>query len=264
MRSVDKLDTTMLLDNYSHWLRSQYRIKNLDTSDEVTTPFVNTIGDNIRIYVIPLNKSHIEISDDGITLQDLSLQGIDMSSSTRKNLLDMIKIDFKIDQKEDTLFVHGDVRDFPLLKQNFLSAIIRINDITNTKRPNIESLFFEEVYNYFDENDFGGLRNHPFNGNSGVPHFVNYVIPAKSSKPTRMIDLQNKLSFNQMMYSAYKFEDIQKNTLLSSGNPTKKITYSIIYNDEEDNPSTNSLKIAQQAHIDLFAWKNKEKILSLR
>lgn len=264
MTSVDKLDITKLLDNYSHWLRSQYRIKSLDTSDEVTTPFVNTIGDNIRIYVSPLDRSHIEISDDGITLQDLDLQGIDMSSSTRKSLLNMIRKEFKIDQEGDILFVHGSVRDFPLLKQNFLSAIIRINDIANTKRPNVESLFFEEVYSYFDENDFGGLRNHPFSGSSGVSYFANYVIPAKSLKPTRMIDLQNKLSFNQMMYSAYKFEDIQQNSLLSFEKSSKKITYSIIYNDEEGTPSANSLKIAQQAHINLIAWKNKEKLLSLR
>lgn len=43
------MDTDKLLDDYTQWLRGQYRIKRIGTSDEITTPFTNMNGDNLRI-----------------------------------------------------------------------------------------------------------------------------------------------------------------------------------------------------------------------
>lgn len=253
-------ETEKLLDHYSKWLRSQYHVKKLGDTDEVTTPFLNTIVDNIRIYVKSLNGNQIELSDDGITLQDLELSGINMSASTRRELLSKLKKEFHVHQRADTLLVQGSIQNFPRLKQNFLLAIIRIDDLANTKHPNVENLFSEEVYDFLDSHDFGGLREHPFNGNSGVTYSTSYVIPARKSKPFRLIDLQSNLSFNQMMCNAYKFEDIQKNAFFSS----KKLSYTIIFNDQEKHPSKNSLKIANQSDIKLIAWKDKQQLLSLR
>ncbi|GAX00074.1 hypothetical protein IWT30_02054 [Secundilactobacillus mixtipabuli] len=46
---VNSLDTDNLLDDYTQWLRDQYRIKRIGTSDEITTPSTNMNGDNLRI-----------------------------------------------------------------------------------------------------------------------------------------------------------------------------------------------------------------------
>lgn len=260
MKGDETMKTSELLDEYTNWLRKQYTVKDVDVADEITTPFLNTIGDNLRIYVKPLDRNQIELSDDGITLEDLYLLGIDMNASVRKDLLDRIKNEYLIKQRNDTLYVKGSIKNFPLLKQNFISAIIKINDIANTRRPNVESLFFDEVYKYFDENDFGGLQKHPFEGKSGVSYNLDYVIPKKNNRPTRMIDLQNRISFNQVMTSAYKFQDIRENRTVS----TNGLSYTMIFNNDASDVSSNSIKIAQDADIRLIPWSNKMEILALR
>ncbi|RRG09839.1 MAG: DUF1828 domain-containing protein [Lactobacillus sp.] len=257
-----ELPTNKLLDAYTVWLREQYTIKSLDIADEITTPFVNSIGDNMRIYVQPLSKNKIKISDDGITLEDLELTGVEISNY-RKKIIDSVKSQFSIDQFDDVLSVSGSINDFPEMKQRLTNAILMINDLVYTKKKNIESLFFEEVYNYLEENDFGGLPKYTFEGQSGVPYTTNYVIPAKYNRPMRIIDFQNKISKDEMMVSAYKINDILKNTE-STSKTYRNLSYSIIYNDNEAKLNANSKKIADNSDIQLFNWSDKQSLLAIR
>lgn len=73
------MDINKQLDEYVKWLRSQYVVKKLDAVDEITTPFVNNIGDRIRIYSKELSHNRIQLTDDGVTLEDLELMGIDIT-----------------------------------------------------------------------------------------------------------------------------------------------------------------------------------------
>ncbi len=127
--NIDKL-----LDNYTSWLRSQYRVKSLTRADEVTTPFVNMIGDHLIIYIRPIGNGQVEISDDGATLSDLELLGIDMSASLRQKIIKPIKSAFGIQQKDDVFFARGSVKNFPVLQQNFISDILQINGMASTRK----------------------------------------------------------------------------------------------------------------------------------
>lgn len=255
------MDTNKMLDDYATWLRSQYKIKTIDESDEITTPFENMIGDNMRIYVTPLSSNRIRISDDGTIFEDLFLFGIDVTSYARKRIIDKIKKRYGIDQIDDTLSVSGKISNFPAMKQNLISAMIQINDLSNTKKSNVESLFYEEIYSYFQENDFGGLSGWQAEGKSGVSYAIDYTIPEKKDRPQRMIDFQQKISINEVLSNAYKFTDI----LSSSTSKLKSIpTYSIIFNSNDGNVSKKAQKIADEARIDLIPWNNKKLILELR
>ena len=254
------MDTDKLLDDYTKWLRSQYSIKRIDTSDEITTPFTNMIGDNMRVYVTPISNNRIRLSDDGTTLEDLLLFGIDINSTARKQIIDRIQHHFSIDLLDDVLSTTGSVSDFPIMKQNLISAMIQINDLSNTKKENVENMFFENVYDFLDKEDFGGLPNHSFEGRSGVAYKINYTIPAHNKKPLRMIDFQRKINFNDTVINAYKFRDIMSRADKGS----KQTTYSIIYDGSTRNVSSKTEKIAVDANITLIPWENKNDILLLK
>ncbi|KWT52219.1 DUF1828 domain-containing protein [Levilactobacillus brevis] len=255
------MNTSKMLDDYATWLRNQYKIKTIDESDEITTPFENMIGDNMRIYVTPLSSDRIRISDDGTIFEDLFLYGIDVTSYARKRIIDKIKKRYGIDQIDDTLSVSGKISNFPAMKQNLITAMIQINDLSNTKKSNVESLFYEEIYSYFQENDFGGLSGWPAEGKSGVSYAIDYTIPEKKNRPQRMIDFQQKISMNEVLSNAYKFTDI----LGSSTSMLKSIpTYSIIFNSDDGNVSEKAQKIADEARIGLIPWNNKKLLLELR
>ncbi|WP_282803661.1 DUF1828 domain-containing protein [Secundilactobacillus kimchicus] len=255
------MNTNKMLDDYATWLRSQYKIKTIDESDEITTPFENMIGDNMRIYVTPLSSNRIRISDDGTTFEDLFLFGIDVNSYARKRIIDKIKKRYSIDQIDDTLSVSGKISNFPAMKQNLISAMIQINDLSNTKKSNVESLFYAEIYSYFQENDFGGLSGWSAEGKSGVSYTIDYTIPEKENRPQRMIDFQQKISKNEVLSNAYKFTDILgSSTSMLKSTPT----YSIIFNSDDGNVSEDAQKIADEARIGLIPWNNKKLLRELR
>ncbi|WP_203637360.1 DUF1828 domain-containing protein [Levilactobacillus wangkuiensis] len=255
------MNTNKMLDDYTNWLRSQYIVKSIDESDEITTPFENMIGDSMRIYVTPLSGNRIRLSDDGTIFEDLFLFGIDVTSNTRKHIISDIRKHYGIDQLDDILSITGKTNNFPVMKQNLISAMIQINDLSNTKKTNVESLFNEQIYSYFKDNNFGGLPQYGIEGKSGAPYIIDYTIPEKGSRPQRMIDFQQKISKNEVMINAYKFNDILTSSTLNLKN---KPTYSIIFNSDAGNASEVAQKIADDAKISLLPWTKKNSILQLR
>lgn len=127
------VDTDKLLDNYTKWLRDQYTIKRIGPSDEITTPFTNMSGDNLRVYVTPISDNRIRLSDDGTTLEDLLLFGVDINSTVYRKIIDRITRRSSIDLLEDVLSTTGSVSNFPIMKQNLISAMIQINGLSMTK-----------------------------------------------------------------------------------------------------------------------------------
>lgn len=127
------MDTDKLLDNYTNWLRNQYKIKRIDTSDEITTPFTNMSGDNLRVYVTPISDNRICLSDDGATLEDLLLFGVDINSTVHRKIINRITRHFSINLVDDVLSTAGSVSDFPIMKQNLILAMIQINGLSMTK-----------------------------------------------------------------------------------------------------------------------------------
>lgn len=253
------MDINEQLDEYVAWLRAQYVIKKLDQVDEITTPFVNNIGDRIRIYSKSLSNGRIQLTDDGVTLEDLELMGIEITP-TRQSIINSIKSQFGIDQLEDVFSISGSTSDFPVMKQRFTEAITKINDLTITKKSNIENMFIEQVYKYLDVNDFGGLPHYSFEGKSGSNHFANYVIPKRNGKPMQILDFQNKISKNALMISAFKNSDIRS----SSEYKNDAIIYSVIFNDEEQKITSDALKIAKSSDIKTYTWSDKDELLSIR
>lgn len=128
------MDTNQLLNDYMSWLRDQYTIKKIDQADEVTTPFLNMIGDNMRLYVERLSDSKLRLSDDGTTLENLLLYGINLNSPMRKQIMKETTHRYNVDLFDNVLSVTGTSANFPLMKQNLLAAMVTINDLSIPKK----------------------------------------------------------------------------------------------------------------------------------
>lgn len=130
------METRELLNNYYDWLKKKYVIKRHATSDEIITPFLDNINDNISVYVDHLSDKQILLNDDGYTLNNLEMMGINLTD-TRKRLLENICKQFNIKIIENSvLAINGTEQDFPVMKYNLTSAILRINDLLFTKKAN--------------------------------------------------------------------------------------------------------------------------------
>lgn len=124
------MDTCKWIDNYLKWMKKKYSVTSFDDGDEIMTPFTNIIGDRIAIYVSPLDQGKIRLSDDGNTLNDLILLGIDVNSDARSRIINSIIQSFNITLSNSKLLrIDGKKEDFPVMKQSLIQTILRINDL---------------------------------------------------------------------------------------------------------------------------------------
>ena len=119
------------IKEYYNWLREETTI----TKDSrtgwtvISTPFIGLFNDNIEIYA-KMEGERLILSDDGLTLSNLELVGVSISSSPkRKEWLNMICLNYGIDIKDNELQVEGTIKDFNQKKLNLLSAIFAIYNI---------------------------------------------------------------------------------------------------------------------------------------
>lgn len=129
------MDTTQkLLTDYYRFLSSNYQIHRLADADEIVTPLTDFIGDNITIYLSRLGAQQIQLDDDGYTLDNLSLMGIALSD-TRKQIVKQIYNQYQVALSDDgVLYVKGSLSNFPLMKLNLTSAMLKIGDLYFSQR----------------------------------------------------------------------------------------------------------------------------------
>lgn len=92
------------MNEYFNWLKQNYIFKELDSSTEITTPFKNHLNDFIRIYADTLSNNEICLSDNGLTINELEMLGIDINTKTRTKLIQNIlnQFNLKLVDKEIT------------------------------------------------------------------------------------------------------------------------------------------------------------------
>lgn len=255
------MDTNKWIDDYLKWMKTKYSVTSFDDGDEIMTPFTNIIGDRIAIYVSPVNKNKIRLSDDGTTLNDLILLGIDIKSDVRSRIIKSITQSFNITISNDMILkIDGKKEDFPIMKQSLIQTILRIDDLVMTRKNNVKNLFLEDVMNYFDDNEFKGLPNYPVTGGSGNSYRIPYAIGKSKSRPLQLIQILNNADFQRISTEIVTYEDIKSN--LSYQN--NEINYSVIFNDTDHNIKDKAQNIADSRGLDIIPWSDKTSILELR
>lgn len=152
------METDQWLSNYFTRLHDQYKIVNLKAGDEITTPFTNSIGDNIRIYATLDHDNHVIMSDDGNTINDLDMMGIDVTNPTRQTLIQDTLAQYGITLSESgEMRVTGSIQNIAVMKQNLLQAILRVGDLIQTRKGIVSNIFNQEVTQFFFDQDIGAL-----------------------------------------------------------------------------------------------------------
>ena len=249
------MDGLKLVDDYVKWYRDNTIVSNFDQYSMITTPFVNHLNDRIRLYIESLSNGKIRISDDGETLNELELFGIDLTTKTRASMVSSILSQFGIQRKGNILFIESQIENFAKSKHKLVETIIRFYDISFTKKQNIVQLFAEEVQQYFYEHDFGGTANVKLTGASGIDYQVDYVIGETKKSPERLIQTVNQFTFDRFTTYNYIFNDVS--LARTQKKEPKKI---IIFNDDLAKPQTKALLGAESEHVLVLPWSNKKEI----
>ena len=183
------------IDDYLKWLKLNMTEEKLDNGIiEITTPFLDKNNDYTQIYVQKKDQNKLVISDYGYIISELIMLGIDMNLPKRKEIIQTIVNRFGVKLINDTITVECVLEDYPKAKHNLLQAMLAVDDIFYLSRPNVISLFSEEVEKFFKANDIYYMSNISFVGIAGYTHNYEYALQRNKTNPERLIKVVNNLS----------------------------------------------------------------------
>lgn len=182
-----------LAKEYTNWLYENMTQEEISPGMfELTTPFLDRNNDYTQIYVRYNDDGTISISDNGYIIDDLNMSGFEFSTPKRKELLNRLISSFGLTLENEVIYtIVDDIKDLAETKHRLLQAMLYINDMFVLSRPNVKSLFFEDVSTFFDINDIRYSANIDFIGKSTLVNKFDYVIPKSKVNPERVIKLMN-------------------------------------------------------------------------
>ncbi|WP_053037827.1 DUF1828 domain-containing protein [Staphylococcus haemolyticus] len=247
------------MNEYFNWLKQSYKYKELDSSTEITTPFLNHLNDYIRIYVDLLPNNEIRLSDDGLTINELEMFGVDITTKTRDRLIKNILNQFNLKLDNDEIITDVKNESFAQSKHNLLQGILKIYDLTMTTKANVSNLFYEDVFNFLYEKEIIGSAKVAVSGESGIKYSIDYILPGTKSKPEILINFANNLDFNKVTNDVYIYRDVKPNR--PSRNNLNSQMF-IIANDIDHPINDRARQAAEHENLSILNWSDKDQIIS--
>lgn len=238
-----------LIHSYTEWLKQKINYKEINGHFEVTTPFVNHINDQIQFYLKRDDRDRIFMTDDGDTLNNLEMAGVDVSTPARQKELQFILNGFGVILKGNELTTVATTATFPMRKHNFIQAILSVDDLFVVASPKVESFFLEDVTNFLQQNNIRFSPNIILQGKSSFQHKFDFLIPSSDKAPERIIKAVASPKKQNIIAQLFAFEDTKQ---------ARNNEGIIILNDLEKVVSSEVVQAIEEYGINDFSWTNKE------
>ena len=224
---------------YYQWLKDNTAIREDKGTGwfSVSTPFVGLFNDNIEIFVKKESETKILLSDDGETIENLFLSGVDvLRSQKRKDYMQKVANNFGIKiTPEGEIVTESNGADFARKKHNIISAISSISDMSMLSNDKVTSIFAEDVVSYVERLDV--YSNPPFNvlRQNGIERFLFCMGDIKEAREKATgKDLKSLAIINDTIEPPKNLI----NALEEYGTPT------LLWSKREEEESKNLFKIA--------------------
>ena len=199
-----------LMNDYYTFLKERTLVTVSNKSDwiEISTPFIGLFNDTVDIYARK-QGSKIILSDDGNTLRDLGLSGLDISRSPkRKEILDRILINYGLKIIHNELTTEATERDFPQKKLNLISAISEVADLYYLTKQTVASVFREDVKAFLDELELIYTPYFISKGSTGLEFTFDFQIAYRNTEIViKSFNSVNKMNLPQFLFT---WDDIKK------------------------------------------------------
>jgi hypothetical protein len=244
------------IESYYQWLKDNTAIKEDNETGwfSISTPFIGLFNDNIEIFA-KKEGDKITLSDDGQTISNLSLLGIDIArSSKRKKFINCILNNYGITLGDGELIVNATKKDFPQKKHALISAISDISDLDVTAKSTIESVFYEDVKEYLEKKEIIFTSQFIAKGSTGLDFCFDFQIAGK--KTEMVIKSFNSLNQGAVERFLFSWQDIKE----TRESQTNKVMRSLaIINDATNSPKKELLNAFNSKNAEFFLWSMKDK-----
>nr|DAP59036.1 MAG TPA: protein of unknown function DUF1829 [Caudoviricetes sp.] len=247
------------LNEYFAWMRDNTIAKEdpLTGWSVISTPFTGLFNDNIQIYAKREN-GEIILSDDGETLENLSLAGLDISrSQQRKQYFDLILHNYGVILNGAELTIKARENDFPRQKHNLISAIAEIGDMSVMAKHTVASMFKEDVQNYLDEQNIIYTPQFIAKGSTGLEFMFDFQIAGKEKEI--VIKPFNMLTQGMVERFLFGWDDIRA---VREKQSQKKLEGIAIINDTSTDPKPELIGALESKRANVILWSQRHTSLS--
>lgn len=193
------------------------------------------------------------LSDYGYIVNELNMLGVEIKSTKRKEMVQTILNRFGVKLVDETLSIECSLEDYPRTKHRLIQAMLTVDDLFYLSRPNVASLFFEEVENFFIASDIYYMSNVSFTGVAGYTHNYEFALQKSKNNPERLIKLANNLTKSMTESILFAWTDTR----------AVRSKDSILYTFINDNNKVNDKYINALESYDVvpIAWSNRNQYL---
>ena len=244
-----------LVDDYLKWYKSKTSYKELKNAGEIITPFLNHLKDHISIFVETLPDEKIRLSDDGMTINELLMENINLDTATRKSILNRTLKVYGIKLNNDILYIDiSNAAEFPQAKHNLIQCILQLYDLSFTSQQRVKSLYQEDVLQLFFDNNFGGNENVKFTGETGISYHFDYSLGATKNRKNTLIKFQYNPQFTDVASQKFIIDDLKhEDNLQRYGTKFVMITGELV-------ESPKVTQAAESIDLNLIYYKDKESL----
>jgi hypothetical protein len=245
-----------LIDDYYKFLKERTAVIT-DTGTEwavISTPFIGPFNDTLEMYAKKHNNI-ITLSDDGITLKNLELQGISLTHSPkRKDLFNKILLTYNIICTNDELFVEATEINFAQKKHDLIMAMSEINDMYMISNPAVTSLFKEDVKTFFDNQGIIYTPQFISRGKTGLEFTFDFQLAYRTHEI--IIKSFNKLDKMNIPNFLFTWDDVKSIREQLTG---KNINGIALINDTDKIILPEYIEALKSRNADYILWSEKDK-----
>lgn len=149
------MNVEQVTKEYFDWFKKNHKLSEYKNIIEVSTPSVDSFGDNINLILKP-EGDKIRVSDDSYVVWNLEAHGLNVTNkrSRRYRLLNSI-LEFEsvtLDKNTNEIFKITSMKNIGQGIHDVVQSISKITDLMYLNKSNVRSVFTEDVFNYLKDN----------------------------------------------------------------------------------------------------------------
>ncbi len=239
------------VDSYVSWLKSKITTKEINDYLEITTPFLDRHNDRMQIYVKKDGDKFV-LSDDGYTLNELSMSGVDIASAKRQEILRTMLNRFSVKLKNNEILIETNVSNFPQRKHSLIQAMLTVDDMFLTSQQRVKGFFLEDIENFFINNDIRFISEFQLTGKSGFSHSFDFAIPASKIRPERLIKAVNNPTREKTESLIFAWDDTRETR-------KKESMMYVFLNDDEKKIRPDIIGALKEYSINPILWSKRQE-----
>ncbi|WP_040227253.1 DUF1829 domain-containing protein [Bhargavaea cecembensis] len=246
-------------DSYFQWIRENSVFSPvLNEAIELSTPFIDSLNENVKIYLIP-ESGLWKVTDDGFTMWSLDAMGMGFRKGSHREGMMRRTIDryqVQLDPLTRELFIKTAPDTIGQSIHYLIQAVLSVSDFLQINQKNIKNLFNEEVQQYFDSqrNLYDAFADFELQGKSKLMHRFDYLMTVKDRKK-KLVRLINHLDQTQLERTLLSWQDTSQQRAAKYHD---QLSMAVVVNDRQRPIDPKSERAFMEYEIEPIPFSNKK------